>query len=167
MLASCESKWGYDRQYDIFGWKMGTTRRKEDCQMGSVVWKRRVPQKVLEKRGMKKKSVKFKLRSAEREGVKEYGMKLWSAERGGFRSGEWKWGAPKQEGVGVRNEIKESQSRQRSTDGIEECLSQRTSAEKGWGKECGLHYRSAGGNWGAPIPGLGARIGGGLACRME
>jgi len=41
---------------------------------------RRVPQKVLEKRGMKKKSVKFKLRSTERGGVKEYGMKLRSAE---------------------------------------------------------------------------------------
>ena len=56
--------------------------------MGSVGWKRGVPQKVLEKRGMKKKFVKFELSSAEREGVKEYGMKLWSAERGGFRSGE-------------------------------------------------------------------------------
>ena len=47
-----------------------------------------VPQKVLKKRGMKKKSVKFKLRSAERGGVKEYGMKLRSAERGGCRSAE-------------------------------------------------------------------------------
>jgi len=53
---------------------MGTTRGKDKRQMGSVVWKRGVPQKVLEKRGMKKKSVKFKLRSA---------------ERGGFRSAEW------------------------------------------------------------------------------
>ena len=49
---------------------------------------RRVPQKVLEKRGMKKKSVKFKLRSTERGGVKEYGMKLRSAERGWCRSAE-------------------------------------------------------------------------------
>jgi len=56
--------------------------------MGSVAWKRGVPQKVLEKHGMKKKSVKFKLRSAERGGVKECGMKLRSAERGGFRSAE-------------------------------------------------------------------------------
>ena len=46
---------------------MGTTSSvKEERQMGIVVWKRGVPQKVLEKRGMKKKSVKFKLRSAER-----------------------------------------------------------------------------------------------------
>jgi len=54
--------------------------------MGSVVWKRGVPQKVLEKRGMIKKSVKFKLRSDERGGVEECGMKLRSAERGGCRS---------------------------------------------------------------------------------
>jgi len=68
---------------------MGTTTRgKEERQVRSVVWKRRVPQKVLEKRGMRKKSVKFKLRSAERGGVKEYGMKLRSAERGGCRSVE-------------------------------------------------------------------------------
>jgi len=50
--------------------------------MGSVVWKRGVPQKVLEKRGMKRKSVKFKLRSAERGGAEECGMKLRSAKRG-------------------------------------------------------------------------------------
>ena len=41
--------------------------------------------------------------------------------------------------------MEESQSRQQSTDGIEECLSQRWSDEKGWSKECGMHYRSAGG----------------------
>jgi len=62
---------------------MGTTSRgKEECQRGSVVWKRGVPQKVLEKRGMKKKSIKFKLRSAERGGVKECGMKFMSTEIG-------------------------------------------------------------------------------------
>jgi len=62
-----------------------TTRGKEERQMGSVVWKRGVLQKVLEKRGMKKRSVNFKLRSTEREGVKECGMKLRSAETGGCR----------------------------------------------------------------------------------
>jgi len=51
--------------------------------MGSVVWKRGAPQKVLEKQGTKKKSVKFKPRSAEREGVKECGMHLKTAETGG------------------------------------------------------------------------------------
>ena len=56
--------------------------------MGSVVWKRGVPQKVLEKCGMKKKNVKFKLRSAEKGEVEEYGMQLRSAERGGCRSAE-------------------------------------------------------------------------------
>jgi len=56
--------------------------------MGSVEWKRGVPQKVLEKHGMKKKSVKIKLRSAKRGGVKECGMKLRSAGRGGCRSAE-------------------------------------------------------------------------------
>jgi hypothetical protein len=59
---------------------MGTTRGKEECQMGSVVWKRGVPQKVLGKPGMKKKSVMFKLRSAKSGGVKKYGMKLRSTE---------------------------------------------------------------------------------------
>jgi len=56
--------------------------------MGSVVWKRGVPQKVVEKCGKKKKSVKFKLRSAKRGGVEESRMKLSSAERGGSRSAE-------------------------------------------------------------------------------
>jgi hypothetical protein len=65
-----------------------TTRVKEEHQMGSVVWKRGGPQKVLEKRRMKKKSVKFELMSAERGGVKKCGMKLRSTERGGCRSAE-------------------------------------------------------------------------------
>ena len=68
---------------------MGTTSRgRVERQMGSVEWKRGVPQKVLEKHGMKKKSVKIKLRSAKRGGVKECGMKLRSAGRGGCRSAE-------------------------------------------------------------------------------
>ena len=53
----------------------------------------------------------------------------------------------------VRKEVEESQSRWRSTVGIEECLSQRRSTKTGWAKECGMHYRSAGGNCGAPITG--------------
>ena len=62
---------------------MGTTTRgKVERQMGSVVWKRGVPQKVLEKRRMKRKTIKSKLSSAKRGGVKECGMKLRSAERG-------------------------------------------------------------------------------------
>jgi len=60
-----------------------TTRGQEQCQMGSVVWKRVVPQKVLEKHGMKKKSIKFKLGSAERGRVKECRMNMRSAKRGG------------------------------------------------------------------------------------
>jgi hypothetical protein len=60
---------------------MGTTTQgKEEWQMGSVVWKYGVPQKVLGKRGMKKKSVKFKLRSAKRGRVKECAMNLTSAK---------------------------------------------------------------------------------------
>jgi len=160
MLASCEPKWGYERQYDAFGWKMGTTSRgQEECQMGSVVWKWGVPQKVLEKRGMKKKSVKFKLRRAERGGVEECGMRLRSAERGGCRSADWNWGAPKEGGLWCEEWNREPIQAERSTDGIEECLSQRRRAAKWWGKECGMHHRSAGGNWRAPIPGWGARIG--------
>jgi len=62
---------------------MGTTTRgKEECQLGSNVWKREVPQKVLEKPGMKKNSVKSKPRSAESGGVKECGMTLRSPKRG-------------------------------------------------------------------------------------
>ena len=50
---------------------MGTTiRAKEVRQMGSVVLKRGVPQTVLEKRRIKKKSFEFKLRSAERGGCR-------------------------------------------------------------------------------------------------
>jgi len=59
-----------------------TTTGNEEHQMGSVVWKRGVPQKVLEKCGMKNKGIQFTLRSAEREGVQECGMKLRSAESG-------------------------------------------------------------------------------------
>ena len=60
---------------------MGTTRGKEERQMGSVVWKREVPQTVLEKCGMKRRA--SSLRSE----------------------------ALKEEGVGVRNEIEERQKR--------------------------------------------------------
>jgi len=68
---------------------MGTTTRgKEEHQMGSVVWKRGVPQKVLEKRRMKKMSIKFKQGSSERGRVKKCRMKLRSAERGWCRSAE-------------------------------------------------------------------------------
>jgi len=68
---------------------MGTTTSgKEEPKMGSVEWKGGVPQKVLEKCGLKKKRVKFKLRSAERGGVKECGMEFRSSERGGCRSVE-------------------------------------------------------------------------------
>jgi hypothetical protein len=65
-----------------------TTRAKEECQMGSVGWKREVPQKVLQKRGMKKQTVKFKLRSAKKGEVKECEMKLRRAERGGCSCAE-------------------------------------------------------------------------------
>jgi hypothetical protein len=43
--------------------------------------KRRVPQKVLEKCGMTKKSIKCKLSCTERGGVKECGMNLRSADK--------------------------------------------------------------------------------------
>jgi len=96
MLAGCKPTWGYERQYDRFRWKTGsTTSGKEEQQMASVRWKRGVPQKVLEKRGMKMNSVKFKLRSAKRGEVEECKMKLRSAKRGGCSSAEWTWGAPK------------------------------------------------------------------------
>jgi hypothetical protein len=65
-----------------------TTRRKEERQMGSDVWEGKVLQEVLEKIGMKKKTVKFRAKSAERGGVEESRMKLRSAEIGGCRIGE-------------------------------------------------------------------------------
>jgi len=94
-------------------------------------------------------------------------MKSRSAKRGGCRSAEWNWGAPKDGGLRSAewNRGKSIQA-ERSTDGIEECLSQRRSAKKGWREECGMHYRSAGGNWRAPIPARGTQIGGGLECGM-
>jgi hypothetical protein len=61
---------------------------ERSTRWGSVVWKRWEPQKELEKRGMKKQSIKFKLRSTERGGVKKWGIKLRSTERGGCRSAE-------------------------------------------------------------------------------
>jgi len=147
MLACCEPEWWYDRQYDTFGWEMGTTSRgKQERQMGSVVRKRGVPQTVLEKRGMKYKILKFTLRSAARGGCRSTEWNWGAPKDGGFRSAEWNRGEPIQA--------------EQSTDGIEECLSQRRSAEMGWGKECGMHHGSAGVNWRAPIPGWGPPIGG-------
>jgi len=162
MSASCKPQWGYKRQYDTFGWKMGTTSRgKEARQMWSVVWKRGVPQKVLEKREMKKMRVKFKLRSAENGGVKKCRTKLRSAIRGWCRSTECNWGAPKEGGLRSAEWISgEPIQAEQSTDEIEECLSQRRSAEMRWGTECAIHCRSVGGNWRAPILCWGAQIGG-------
>jgi hypothetical protein len=57
--------------------------------MVCVVWKGGVPEKVLGKLRMKRKSIKFKLRCAERGGLKENGMLLRSTERGGCGSVEW------------------------------------------------------------------------------
>jgi len=68
---------------------MGTTTSgKVERQMVSDVWKRGVPQTVLEKCGMKKKSIKFNLRNTERGEDMECRMKLRSAKRGGCRSAE-------------------------------------------------------------------------------
>jgi len=153
MLASCESKWGYEKQYDIFRWRMGTTTRgKEERQMGSIVWKRRLPQKVLEKHWMKKKSIKSKLKSVERERVMECGMNFRSTKRGGgFGSAEWNRGEPIQAeehqcDCGVLISVEEHQWDW----GV---LIQAEELWKRLGKKCGNHYRSAGGNRRAPIPG--------------
>ena len=54
--------------------------------MGSIVWKRRVTQKVLEKYRIKKKIVKSKLRSTERGRVQQCVIKLRSAKNGWVRS---------------------------------------------------------------------------------
>jgi len=56
---------------------------KKSAKKGSVVRKRGVTQKVLEKRVMKKKSTESNRRSTERGAVKEYVMKLGSSEKRG------------------------------------------------------------------------------------
>jgi hypothetical protein len=62
---------------------MGTTTWvKVERQMRSIVRKRGVPQKVMEKGGMEIKSATFMLRRARRRGVKEGRMKLRSSKRG-------------------------------------------------------------------------------------
>jgi hypothetical protein len=53
--------------------------------MWSDVWKRGVPEKVLKKCGMKKKSVKSKLGSTKRVVVKECGIQLRNTKRGWFK----------------------------------------------------------------------------------
>jgi hypothetical protein len=58
-----------------------TTSGKLKHQMGSVVWKREVTQKVMEKSRMTRKSVESMLSSTERGGVKECGMELMRADR--------------------------------------------------------------------------------------
>jgi len=90
---------------------------KRGAPDGECLWKGGVPQTVLEKCRIKRKSVKSKLRSAEGGRVKVCRMKLRSAERGG---------------QAVWIEIEGSRCRQRSTDGIEECLSPRRSTKNGW-----------------------------------
>jgi hypothetical protein len=78
---------------------MGTTTMgKEEHQMESIVWKRGVSQKVLQKHGMKKKSVKSNLGMAERRGVKGCAMKLRSAETGGVKEGGMKLRSTKRDG---------------------------------------------------------------------
>jgi len=130
MLASCEPKWGYEKQYDTFGWEMGTTTKgNAEREMGSFGWKRGVRQKVLEKRQMNKKSIKLKLKSSQRGGVKECGMKLRSAERGGCRSAEWNWTAPMESGSSSAEWHRgEPIQAERSSDGIDGCSSRKRSA---------------------------------------
>lgn len=45
-------------------------------------------------------------------------------------------------GYGVRNEIEKNQTRQKSTNGIQECCPSRGVPKRGGGKECGMQYRS-------------------------
>jgi len=42
MLASCQSKWGFERKYDIFGWKGEQLLGEKERQMGSAVQRRGV-----------------------------------------------------------------------------------------------------------------------------
>jgi hypothetical protein len=85
--------------------------------MGSVVWKREVTQKVMEKSRMTRKSVESMLSSPERGGVKECGMELMRADR---------WG-----GYAMWDERAVSQSRHMNTDGIEKFCCHRGNTEKG------------------------------------
>jgi len=119
MLASCESKWGFERQYGIFGWKRRATTRKRGAPDGKCCVEKRSAQKVLKECRMKKKSAISGLESANRD-----------------------WGGPKRveehrngRGSGVQNGIVERQSRQRTTNGEWEVLSRYRRAEQGevWG----------------------------------
>jgi len=131
---------------------------KRIARWGSVVWKRGVPQKELEMHGMKKKRVKFTLRSAERGGVQEYGMKLRTVERRGCQSAEWNWGTPKE--GGLRSAEWNRGEPIQAPMGLRSAYPREGALKMGWGKESGMYYRSAGRNWRAHIPGWAARIGG-------
>jgi len=68
MLAGCKSELGFERQYDIFGWKRVATSRKRGALDGKCLVEKRSKQKLLEEREMKKKSAKCRVRSADGDG---------------------------------------------------------------------------------------------------
>jgi len=90
---------------------------KEDAPVRMCCVEKRSAQKVFEEHGMKKKNARSRLQRADGD-----------------------WVAPKGGRSGVRNEIEERLSTQRSTNANGGVLSLLT---------------SAGGNWGTPIPGWG------------
>jgi len=106
ILASCKTKWGFERQYDIFRWKRGPTTRKRGTPDGKCCVEKRSAPKMLEENRMKMKCAKSRLQIAD---------------------GDWTtpkvWG-----GSGVLNEIEGCQSRQKSTNVDWGVLSQQRNA---------------------------------------
>jgi len=146
MLASCKSKLGFERLYDIVGWKGDQLQETREAPDGNCC-----------------------VAGAQNE--KEE-CQIYAVESGwGLRRVQTSGGVPNRRGgSGVRNKIKKrrywqwsTQSRQRSTNGDWRVLSQRRSAENwegGYGVwkpicEWQPRPRSAGGNWWASIPGWG------------
>jgi len=63
MLASCKSKWWFERQYDISGCEWGGTTKKRGVPDGECCVEKCSTQKVLEECGMKTKWGTGRLRS--------------------------------------------------------------------------------------------------------
>jgi len=131
MLASCEFKWAFERQWS-FGWKRGVTTWKRGGPDGECCVEKRSTQKVLEE-CRQKKSAKSRLRSADRD----WGAPIQAEERqqGG--------GCGKQCGVQYRsdnpdrsalvgNEELSSLVVERGMEGIK-CLMRQKSINQVWG----------------------------------
>jgi len=67
MLASCESEWGFEREYDIIKWKRGATSRERGVLDVEHCVEERSTQKLMEEWGMRENSAKSRQRSTSRD----------------------------------------------------------------------------------------------------